>query len=170
MLMSTLPCCAANSAGRRVARKVGVANERKRGHPRSPIGASAAGVEALSRFAAGLSPKSAYAYLVVLHIPDGAPSILARIIDRAGPLPAESATDDAKLRPGHIYVGVPDRHLLVDDHRVVSSQGPTENAHRPAINALFRSVALEFGPRGVGVLMSGVLDDSSTVAMHSVSS
>jgi two-component system, chemotaxis family, protein-glutamate methylesterase/glutaminase len=94
-----------------------------------------------------------------LHIPAGAPSILARIVDRNGPLPAVTAEDGVSLRPAHIYVARPDRHLLVADHRVVVSQGPTENGHRPAINALFRSVALAFGPRAVGVLLSGVLDD-----------
>lgn len=123
------------------------------------IGASAGGVEALSKLAGGLSPDVPYAYLMVLHVPAGAPSILARIIDRSGPLPALAAEDGAALEPGHIYVGVPDRHLLVADHQVLLSQGPTENGHRPAINALFRSVALNFGPRGIGVLLSGVLDD-----------
>lgn len=123
------------------------------------IGASAGGVEALSNLAAGLSPDVPFAYLMVLHIPADAPSILARIIDRSGPLPAVAARDGAPLEPGHIYVGVPDRHLLVDDHHVLLSQGPTENGHRPAINALFRSVALSFGRRAVGVLLSGVLDD-----------
>ncbi|OBF66857.1 protein-glutamate methylesterase [Mycobacterium sp. 852002-51971_SCH5477799-a] len=123
------------------------------------IGASAGGVEALSNVAAGLSPDVPYAYLMVLHVPAGAPSILARIIDRSGPLPAVAAEDGAALEPGRIYVGVPDRHLLVADHHVLLSQGPTENGHRPAINALFRSVALAFGPRAVGVLLSGVLDD-----------
>jgi two-component system chemotaxis response regulator CheB len=95
----------------------------------------------------------------VLHVPAGAPSVLARIVDRAGPLPAVGAEDGAPLRPGHIYVAVPDRHLLVADRRVVLSQGPTENGHRPAINALFRSAAVAFGPRAIGVLLSGVLDD-----------
>ncbi|ORW91555.1 protein-glutamate methylesterase [Mycobacterium sp. IEC1808] len=123
------------------------------------IGASAGGVEALSRLAAGLSPDLPYAYLIVLHVPAGAPSVLARIVDRSGPLPAVTAEDGAMLQPGHIYVCGPDRHLLVADHRVVLSQGPTENGHRPAINALFRSVAVAFGPRAIGVLLSGVLDD-----------
>jgi two-component system chemotaxis response regulator CheB len=123
------------------------------------IGASAGGVEALSALAANLSPGVPYAYLMTLHIPPGTPSILARIIDRSGPLPAATAQHGAKLEPAHIYVGSPDRHLLVTDHRVVVSQGPTENGHRPAINALFRSVALNFGPRAIGVLLSGVLDD-----------
>ncbi|SOX52694.1 chemotaxis protein CheB [Mycobacterium ahvazicum] len=123
------------------------------------IGASAGGVEALSKLAAGLSTDSPYAYLMTLHIPAGAPSILARIINRSGPLPAVNAENGAALEPGHIYVARPDRHLLVDDCRVVLSHGPTENGHRPAINALFRSVALAFGPRAIGVLLSGVLDD-----------
>ena len=123
------------------------------------IGASAGGVEALSNLAGGLSPELPYAYLMVLHMPAGAPSILSRIIDRKGPLPAVTAEHGGELQPGHIYVARPDHHLLVDDDRVLLSQGPTENGHRPAINTLFRSVALAFGPRAIGVLLSGVLDD-----------
>ena len=123
------------------------------------VGASAGGVEALTQFAAGLPPDLPYAVLVALHIPAGAPSVLARIIDRNGPLRAVNAVDGAQIEHGTIYVAVPNRHLLVQDHGIVLSEGPTENGHRPAINALFRSVALSYGHRGVGVLLSGVLDD-----------
>ena len=123
------------------------------------VGASAGGVEALIQFAAGLPPDLPYAVLVVLHMPAGAPSLLARIVDRNGPLPAMTAEDGAPLEHGRIYVGIPNRHLLVRDRRIMMSEGPTENGHRPAINAVFRSVALAFGQRAVGVLLSGVLDD-----------
>ncbi|MCV7399743.1 chemotaxis protein CheB [Mycobacterium fragae] len=125
------------------------------------VGASAGGVEALTQFAAGLPPDLPYAVLVALHMPSGAPSVLARILDRNGPLPAAQAVDGEPLEPGTIRVAVPNRHLLIDDHRIALSEGPTENGHRPAINALFRSVALGFRQRAVSVLLSGVLDDGT---------
>ncbi|MBU8825594.1 chemotaxis protein CheB [Mycolicibacterium goodii] len=123
------------------------------------VGASAGGVEALTRLTANLSRDLSYAILVVLHMPANAPSVLARILDRAGPLPAVTAVDGALLEPGTIYVARPGRHLMVHDSRAVLSEGPTENGHRPAVNALFRSVALAYGPHTIGILLSGVLDD-----------
>jgi two-component system chemotaxis response regulator CheB len=123
------------------------------------VGASAGGVEALSHLVAGLPRDLPYAVLIGLHMPASAPSVLAHILDRNGTLPARPAVDGSALQAGIIYVSVPNRHLLVRDGRVVLSEGPTENGHRPAINALFRSVALAFGRRAVGVLLSGVLDD-----------
>lgn len=123
------------------------------------VGASAGGVEALTQFVGGLTPDLPYAVLIALHMPPNAPSVLAKILDRSGPLPAETATDGATLEPGHVYVCAPDRHLLVADGHLMLSSGPTESGHRPAINALFRSVALSFGPHAIGVLLSGVLDD-----------
>lgn len=123
------------------------------------VGASAGGVEALSKFVAGLPADLPHPVLVVLHLPVGASSVLARILDRRGPLPARTAVDGARLEPGVVFVAAPGRHLLVEDDRMLLTDGPTENGHRPAINALFRSVALAHGPRAVGILLSGVLDD-----------
>ncbi len=123
------------------------------------VGASAGGVEALTNMAAGMPCDFPFAVVVVLHMPPGAPSVLAKILDRSGPLPACSAVDGMRLKPGQIHVAVPDHHLLIEDHRAVLSAGPTENGYRPAINALFRSAALAYGPRAIGLLLSGVLDD-----------
>jgi two-component system chemotaxis response regulator CheB len=123
------------------------------------VGASAGGVEALTTLAAHLPRQLPYALLVTLHMPPAAPSVLARIIDRSGPLPAVTATDGQPLEAGCIHVAVPDHHLMIAGHHVVLSEGPTENGYRPAINALFRSAALNFGPHAIGILLSGVLDD-----------
>lgn len=125
------------------------------------VGASAGGVEALTRFTAGLPPDLPSAILVVLHMPATAPSVLASILDRHGPLPATQAVDGEPLEPGVIRVAVPNRHLLARTGRIVLSEGPTENGHRPAINALFRSVALAHGQCATSVLPSGVLDDGT---------
>ena len=87
------------------------------------IGASARGVPALTDAAASLPRELPYAVLIALHMPPTTPSVLARIMDRSGPLPARAAVHHGVLEKGHVYVAVPDHHLMVLDHRTVVSEG-----------------------------------------------
>ena len=125
------------------------------------IGASSGGVEALRRLLGELPADLPAAVFVVVHLPEQAPSVLARILDRAGPLTAENPEDGEKIREGHVYVAPPNRHLLIEDGRARLTYGPKENRHRPAVDALFRTAAVTYGPRVVGVVLTGALDDGT---------
>ncbi|HEX7238320.1 MAG TPA: chemotaxis protein CheB [Gammaproteobacteria bacterium] len=125
------------------------------------VGASAGGIRALKEVLAGLPRDLPAATLAVVHIPPYATSALPVILSGAGPLPAKSAEDGERPRKGTVYVAPPDRHLLVEGGRLRLTRGPRENRVRPCVDALFRSAAVEFGPRVVGVVLSGTLDDGT---------
>jgi two-component system chemotaxis response regulator CheB len=125
------------------------------------IGASAGGVEALSRLVAGLQEDLPAAVVVVLHHPVSSPSFLARILGKAGRLRATEARDGSPLKPGCILVAPPGRHLVVQDGRVRLLDTPRVNGVKPAIDPLFQSGAREYGTRVVAVVLTGTLSDGS---------
>lgn len=125
------------------------------------IGGSAGATQPLRQILGRLPADLPAAILVVLHIPAQGIGILSTVASSAGPLPVRQAENGMKIEPGNIYLGAPDHHLLVAEDRIVLGRGPRENMVRPAIDALFRSAALHYGPRVIGVLLSGLLSDGA---------
>ena len=131
------------------------------GHDIIVIGASAGGVEALTRLVKALPSDLPAAIFVVLHVPAHGTSLMPNILNRCGTLRAWHPEDGAPIQQGQIYVAPPNYHLLVKRGYVHLARGPKENGHRPAVDPLFRTAAQHYGRRVIGVVLSGNLDDGT---------
>lgn len=125
------------------------------------VGASAGGMGALEKLVAGLPGDFPAALFVVWHLSPGVRSMLPQVLMRAGPLPAVNPQDGDRIEAGRIYVAPNDHHMLLEKGYVRVARGPKENRFRPAVDPLFRSAAYIYGPRAVGVVLTGALDDGT---------
>ena len=126
------------------------------------IGTSAGGVEALPRIFKDLPEDFPAAILVVMHLSH--PSFATWLSDRlaaVGPMRVKVAENGETVRQGTAYIAPAGTHLLVEGEQLSLGSGPREQHVRPAIDALFRSAAHAFGPRVIGVVLTGALSDGT---------
>jgi two-component system chemotaxis response regulator CheB len=137
------------------------------GHDIVVIGSSAGGIRALTTLFAALPAHVHASFCVVQHVSPDQPSLLPQILSDVGALPAVHPADGEQLRRGRVYVASPDHHLLMSDGFVRVMRGPKENRFRPSIDATFRSAARVYGPRVIGVVLTGHLGDG-TVGLQAI--
>ena len=133
----------------------------KTGHDLVVIGASAGGIDAIRSLLATLPADLPAAILIVLHVGERSPQMLAKMFSQAGVLPAQYAEDGGSIVMGEVRIAPAGSHLIVEPGIMRLKRGPKENHSRPAIDPLFRSAAWAYGPRVIGMLLSGMLNDGS---------
>lgn len=131
------------------------------------IGASAGGVEVLLSLVSELPADLPASLFIALHSTPGFPSALPEILSERGPLRATHPVHDEPIARGHIYIAPPDNHLLLRPGFMEVVRGPRENGHRPAVDALFRTASWAYGPRVIGVVLSGY-QDCGTAGLMSI--
>jgi two-component system, chemotaxis family, protein-glutamate methylesterase/glutaminase len=125
------------------------------------IGASAGGLRAVGHIAHLLPGTLTACVLVVLHISTASRGMVAAVLSRRTSLPVKQAEHGDQPLPGKIYVAPADHHLVLGASGLELNQEPKENRARPAIDALFRSAALRYGQRVIGVVLTGFLQDGT---------
>ncbi len=125
------------------------------------IGASAGGIEALKQLLSALPKDLASAIFIVVHQSPTSPGSLAQVFSRASNIEVKVAENQSPITPNTAFVAPPDCHLVLEKQVMRLVRGPRENRHRPAVDPLFRSAAIHHGPRVIGVVLSGYLDDGS---------
>jgi len=119
------------------------------------VGASAGGLNSLFKLLGPLPARFPVSILVVLHLSPEHPSHLAEVLGRKVAMKVRQASDGELMSPGTVYVAAPNRHLVAEPSRVRLLETPTVHYSRPSIDLLFGSVAVSFGARSVGIILSG---------------
>jgi two-component system chemotaxis response regulator CheB len=123
------------------------------------IGASAGGVEALIQLFSALPSGLPAIVAVVIHRSPLYNSHLSTVLGRHAALPVREPQPYESLMAGTIYLAPRDHHMRLNGKRIELGRGPKEHFTRPAVDPLFASVAQQYGPRVIGVLLTGAGDD-----------
>ena len=123
------------------------------------VGASAGGVSAIIELLERLPADLPAAIAIVLHRSPFHETQLPVVLGRHSDLVVREPVDGAPIERGVAYVAPRDQHMLVDRGVIRLDRGPKQHRTRPAVDPLFRSASAAYGPRVVGVILSGMGSD-----------
>ena len=129
------------------------------------IGISTGGPNAMQYVLSHLPGDFPGTIVVVQHMPEGFTDMFARRLDEICAVSVKEAQSGDLLLAGRVLICPGSRHIKVKrlplgDVAVLGDE-PRMNGHRPSADILFKSLAEEFGPNGVAVLMTGMGDDGA---------
>lgn len=127
------------------------------------LGASTGGPPALAMVLGSFGPDLPVPLVAVQHIAPGFLEGFVEWLDSVVPLDVRVAEPGTLAEPGAVYFAPEGHHLRVGASGTLRVQeGPAVDGHLPSVTALFESVAESFGPRAVGVLLTGMGRDGAS--------
>ncbi|MGE0321947.1 MAG: chemotaxis response regulator protein-glutamate methylesterase [Polyangiaceae bacterium] len=125
------------------------------------IASSTGGPAALTRVVPRLDLRGS-ALVIVQHMPEGFTRALADQLSQLSPFKVQEATGGEQLREGVALVAPGGFHLQVERGGIVRlTSGPPVHGVRPAADVTLKSVGEAFGPRAVGVVLTGMGRDGA---------
>ena len=129
------------------------------------IAVSTGGPKALSEMIPRLPQNLPVPVVVVLHIPMEFTAALVNSLDRKSAITVKIGEDRMALEPGKVYFAPGGRQMKIEAARggkpalLRVTDDPPENYCQPSADYLMRSVAVNYGGRSLGVIMTGMGDD-----------
>ncbi len=128
------------------------------------LGTSTGGTHALEQVLSQL-PSSAPAIAIVQHMPEKFTRSFAERLDSLCAIEVREAQNGDRLLPGLALIAPGGKHMLVKrsggQYHVEVKDGPLVSRHRPSVDVLFRSAALQAGRNVLAVIMTGMGDDGA---------
>jgi two-component system, chemotaxis family, protein-glutamate methylesterase/glutaminase len=124
------------------------------------IGTSTGGPPALTVIVPRLPASLRSTILVVQHMPAGFTKPLAERLAARSALPVREAVDGEPVAPGQVLIAPAGMHMKLAKRggrpRVSLDEEPRTALHRPSADVLMASVARHYGPRAMGVILTGM--------------
>ena len=129
------------------------------------IAASTGGPSGLQLLVSALPAGLRATILIVQHIPRGFTRSLAERLDARSAIPVREAADGDLIEPGRVIIAPAGIHSRLRRRgarvRIVLDEEPRDALHRPSADVLMVSAASVFGPRTVGVVLTGMGSDGT---------
>jgi two-component system chemotaxis response regulator CheB len=126
------------------------------------IGVSTGGPKTLQEVVPLFPPELPAAVVIVQHMPESFTASFAKSLGRTCQVPVKEAEAGDVLQNGHVYVARGGKHLVFADRRpgggvmVRYTTQPADTLHTPSVDVMMHSAVDVFGPRIVGVLLTGM--------------
>ncbi|HEY1784869.1 MAG TPA: chemotaxis protein CheB, partial [Pirellulales bacterium] len=100
--------------------------------------------------------------IVVIHLPASQKSLVAELLGTKCRVAVKEAEDKESIQAGTVYFAPPDYHLLIETNQLLSlSTEEPVHFSRPSVDVLFESAADAYGPRLIGIILTGSNDDGA---------
>jgi two-component system chemotaxis response regulator CheB len=127
------------------------------------IGTSTGGPPALQSIVPRLPSALGTAIVVVQHMPVGFTRSLADRLAALSAVPVREAVDGEPVVPGNVLIAPAGIHMKLrrrgSSVRISLDEEPRATLHRPSADVLMTSVAQVYGPRALGVVLTGMGSD-----------
>jgi two-component system chemotaxis response regulator CheB len=134
------------------------------------IGSSTGGPNALADVLGALPAEFPVPILITQHMPPMFTRLLAERLDAKCELSVRESEPGAVLEAGVVWIARGDHHMVLGkDGRavwLVLNQDPPENACRPAVDVMLRSVASVYADRTLVVILTGMGQDGLRGCEH----
>jgi two-component system CheB/CheR fusion protein len=125
------------------------------------IGASAGGLEACRNLVGALPAKTGMAFILVQHLDPTHESMMVDLLAGHTKMTVVQATDGMAPEVDHLYIIPPGSYLSVDKGALRLSEPRARHGARLPFDFLLHSLAEEYGPRAICVVLSGTGADGS---------
>ncbi|MEE4297726.1 MAG: chemotaxis protein CheB [Wenzhouxiangella sp.] len=129
------------------------------------IGASAGGLEALEHFFSHCPTDTGAAFVVIQHLSPDHKSMMSNLLARHTEMPVNIASDRVRIQPNEVYLIPPGAILTIEGDRLLLKPKRPHGLTLP-IDIFLTSLAREYGPHAVGVILSGTGSDGTRGAVE----